>query len=102
MNIETGRAQELEGKMGEEKVLCSHCNQTMDRWAPPSEANWDAEFHYVCFNDECPYYKNGWKWMMDNYNVRASYRNRTDPLSGRSSPLPVWSPAAHKDAIVKE
>jgi hypothetical protein len=88
--------------MGEDTAVCPHCNQKMDRWKTPDEANWESKFHYVCFNDECPYYKNGWQWMMDKFNVRASYRHRTDPKTGRSSPLPVWSPTAHKDAIVKE
>jgi len=83
-----------------DEVKCPHCGAAMKRWRPPDAAKWLSDIDYVCFNDECPYYVRGWSWMMEKYNVRASYRHRYDPASGKSGPLPVWSPTAHKDAIV--
>lgn len=86
--------------MGEEAVVCPHCNKRMERWRPPEEAKWTSDFNFVCFNDDCPYYVNGWEWMTKKYNVRASYRHRYDPQSGKTGPLPVWSSTAHRDSII--
>ena len=44
---------------------CKHCGQKMDKWAVPPASTWDTEFHYVCFNDECPYFVKGWEWMKE-------------------------------------
>ena len=74
----------------------------MKKWRITEELNWGEEFHYVCFNDRCPYYARGWEWMETRFQVHASYRHRINPKSGKASPLPVWSPAAHKDEIMPD
>ena len=35
--------------------------------------------------------------MLQQYNVKASYRHRFDPETGEIGPLSVWSPEALKD-----
>jgi len=40
--------------------------------------------------------------MKEQFDVAASYRHRYDPTRDESGPLPVWSPTAHRDAIVTE
>jgi hypothetical protein len=58
---------------------CPHCSEKLSRWLNPDDSSWGMGYQLVCFNDECPYYKRGWKWMKDHYNVTASYRFRFNP-----------------------
>jgi len=81
---------------------CPHCGQPMHRWQPPLEANWGVHPQFVCFNDECPYYVQGWEWMRNHYDQNVSYRYRYDPVSGERGPLPAWSSQAHRDRIVDD
>jgi hypothetical protein len=39
---------------------------------------------------------------LNKFAVQTSYRHRTDPRSGKSFPLPVWSKDALKDRIVEQ
>jgi hypothetical protein len=38
--------------------------------------------------------------MEERYGVRASYRYRVDPATGKDFPLAVWSPTALRDRIL--
>ncbi|MFH2001230.1 MAG: hypothetical protein ABIK28_16225 [Planctomycetota bacterium] len=81
---------------------CPHCSVKLSRWRNPDVTSWGFGYQLVCFNDECTYYKEGWQWMKDNYNVIASYRFRFNPENGEIGPLPVYSPKAGKLSIIQE
>ncbi len=81
-------------------LKCPHCQSTLLAWRAPAESSWGPQVQFVCFSDECPYYVAGWDWMMEKFNVRASYRHRYDPEAKAGGPLPVWAPDAHRNAIV--
>ena len=79
---------------------CPHCHTPTLLWQSPEASSWGGSILHVCFNDLCPYYVEGWEWMRKQYQVPCSYRYSRDPETGRSGPLPVWSPEALKDAVI--
>jgi len=69
----------------DEQYTCPHCDSRLSPWRSPDLTTWGGRILYVCFNDECSYYQEGWDWMWQKYNVKASYR------------LSVWSSEALKE-----
>ncbi|MFC1731977.1 ogr/Delta-like zinc finger family protein [candidate division KSB1 bacterium] len=88
--------------MSDKKRVCPYCDGNLLKWQSPPESSWGGEILAVCFNDECPYYVRGWKWMMEKFQQNASYRYCVNLKNGREYPLPVWSKNAHKDFIVHD
>jgi hypothetical protein len=84
-----------------EHPTCPHCGTALSRFSLPEAGGWIDEYHFACFSDECPYFRNGWIWMFEHYGVRSSYRYRID-LAGHESPLPVWSKTAIRDRILED
>jgi hypothetical protein len=84
-----------------EQHKCPHCGQPLKKWLCPPESSWGVEYQFVCFNDECSYFVNGWEWMAKKYNQKASYRYRFNPANKESGPLPVWSKDALKGSIIE-
>ncbi|MCK5843449.1 MAG: ogr/Delta-like zinc finger family protein [Victivallales bacterium] len=85
-----------------EMLICPHCGGDLVKWAVPVDSTWGVPYQYVCFNDECSYFVGGWKFMMEKFRARASYRYRFNPFNGETGPLPVWSFNAMKSSIMKE
>ncbi len=88
--------------MTDNPQACPHCGFGLKKWLVPEEASWSEEFFFVCFNDDCSYYKEGWGWMMEQYRQEASYRYMVNPTTGAPSPLPVWSDSATREMIVED
>jgi hypothetical protein len=81
---------------------CPYCGQKMSKWMPSPDSSWGTDIQLVCFNDDCPYYKEGWEWMKAHFNRKVSYRHRYNPRTGEKGPLPVYSPDALKGGIIDE
>ena len=81
---------------------CPHCGSRLKKWLVPEGSSWSEEFFLVCFNNDCPYYKRGWEWMMEQYSQTASYRFAVNPTNGASFMIPVWSDGATREMIVDE
>ena len=88
--------------MSKEIPCCPHCGARMKRWKVPADSTWNEDFHWVCFNDDCPYYVKGWEWMASQYSQKSSYRHRMNPSNGQCGPLPVWSADTQKDYILPD
>jgi len=84
----------------EQHPVCPHCNNNLQPFELPENTGWQTEFQLACVNDECPYFVRGWQHMEATYAVKASYRYRGDPATGKASPLAVWSYDAIKDRIL--
>lgn len=81
---------------------CPHCGESLKRFALPDGTGFDGPYQLACFNNDCSYYREGWDWMFEKYEVKASYRFRVDPTTGGVTPLAVWSETALVDRIVEE
>jgi hypothetical protein len=86
----------------DDKTICPHCGQKMSKWSSPAVQSWGSEFQYICFNDDCGYYKRGWEHTFKTIGINASYRHRYDPNTGQLGPFPVSSPKAGKEGIIAE
>jgi len=86
--------------MSDDNYVCPHCGKKMRKWKAPDDSDWVGAVKYVCFDDECPYYKRGWKWMDQKYGSPASYRHSVNPKTGGSGPLAVATPDDMKEGII--
>ena len=83
-------------------LICEHCGAELQPVLMPDAGGWGQDPHWVCFNDHCTYFLEGWSWMWERYRVRASYRFRiVDSVNETVSPLPVWSKSALRNLIIK-
>ena len=89
-------------KTTNDPTFCPHCNKKMSKWRAADLNAWGPVVQYVCFNDECPYYINGWKWMEERFGTTCSYRHRYNPETKESGPLPVYSDTVGKSQIVSD
>ena len=104
MAFET-REQILEKILQSEKPRCPNCGGEMSLWEVPpinfsDGLGWGAPFLYVCFNDACPLYQQGWDHMQETYNHRASYRCMCYPGSDSFEVMPVFSPEGGQGQII--
>lgn len=101
------REEVLEKVLRLDRPLCPHCDQEMKIWESPPFAvgdglGWDSPYLFVCFNDDCPCYVEGWKNLMDNYAQNASYRCIQSPNSTNFMLMPVFSPVGGSGQIMDE
>jgi hypothetical protein len=106
MTIET-KEQFLERIMSQIKPACPHCGKEMNIWEVPMFAcgdglGWGSPYLFICFNDECSLYKQGWENIEANYAHKASYRCMCYPDTNQYECIPVFSPEGAKGQIVDD
>lgn len=104
MAFET-KEQILEGILQATKPHCPNCGKEMSLWEVPpinfsDGLGWGAPYLYVCFNDDCPLYQQGWDHLQDVYNHRASYRCMCYPGTENYEVMPVFSREGGQGQII--
>lgn len=88
----------------DEEYYCPHCQERLSCCnAPPVHVGdglgWGSEILFICLNDDCPLFVNGWKHVEEQYGHSASYRHMQIP-GGESTSMMVGGKDAFKGCIV--
>lgn len=106
MAFET-KEQVLEKILSQKKPLCPHCGKEMNIWEVPPFSfsdglGWGTPYLFICFNDECSFYVQGWENLMENYAHNASYRCMNYPGTNQFECIPVFSPMGGTGQIIDD
>lgn len=107
MAMET-KAEFYERIIHQARPVCPHCGTEMSIWEVPPFAfsdglGWGAPYLFVCFNDECDLYQEGWANIEENYGTAASYRCMCYADSPEKFEcMPVFSPTGAKGQVIDD
>jgi predicted RNA-binding Zn-ribbon protein involved in translation (DUF1610 family) len=106
MAFET-KEQVLEKILAQDKPKCPHCGEVMSLWEVPPVTfsdglGWGTPYLYLCFNDDCPMYVEGWQNLEENYSHKASYRCLCYPGTEQYECMPVFSPVGGTGQIIDD
>ena len=101
------REQVLEKILEQKKPHCPHCGEEMKLWEVPpftvgDGLGWGTPYLYLCFNDNCQLYKQGWDHMKATYAHTASYRCMNYPGTEQFELIPVFSDQGGRGQIIDE
>jgi hypothetical protein len=89
----------------DEVHTCPHCQERMSCCeAPPVHVGdglgWGSEVLFICLNDECSLFLNGWDQIDRQYGHHASYRYMELPGSKESNVMMVGNADAFKGSVI--
>jgi len=89
----------------EEKHICPHCKTELTLChAPPVHVGdglgWGSEYLFICLNDECSLFANGWEHIESQYGHVGSYRYMEIPGSKENYNMMVAGAGAFTGSIV--
>ncbi len=89
----------------DKKHICPHCNTKLTTCnAPPFHVGdglgWGSEIIFICLNDECSLFVNGWKHIEEQFGHTSSYRYMVLPGEKKGSTMMVASKDAFKGCEV--
>ena len=73
-----------------EAPTCRYCNATMEKM-DARHLEWGTTFLWVCYNNECTFFKKGWDHMMKTVGQLVSYRFMITPDNGSQGVIPAFS-----------
>ena len=88
-----------------EKHTCPHCKEELTLChAPPIHVGdglgWGSEFLFICLNNDCSLFVNGWDYVENQYGHVGSYRHMEIPNSNESYNMMVAGEGAFTGSIV--
>ena len=91
----------------DEVKICPHCKQTMSLCeAPPIHVGdglgWGSDVLFICLNDGCSLFLNGWQQIENQYGHHASYRYMELPGSPEGNCMMVGNADAFTACIVNK
>jgi len=89
----------------DEKHYCPHCKKQLSCChAPPFHVGdglgWGSEILFICLNDNCSLYVNGWKFIEEQFGHVSSYRYMLVPGEKEGTTMMVAGKDAFKDSEV--
>jgi hypothetical protein len=89
----------------EEKHVCPHCKQELTLChAPPIHVGdglgWGSEYLFICLNNDCSLFANGWEYIENQYGHVGSYRYMEIPGSKESYNMMVAGRDAFTGSVV--
>ncbi len=106
MHIES-KAEAFERIMSQKKPLCPHCDKEMSLWEVP-EINfsdglgWGEPYLFVCFNDDCKLFKEGWDDLLEQVGHISSYRCMNYPGTEKFELMPVFSQQGGQGQVIDD
>lgn len=97
----------LERLLAQKKPLCPHCEAEMTIWEVPPMTfsdglGWGTPFLYVCYNNECKIFAEGWENIADNYGHKSSYRCIRYPFEEKFELMTVFGAEGGTQGLVTE
>ncbi len=97
----------FEKVISQERPRCPHCGVEMSLWEAPDITiddglGWGTPYLFVCFNDKCRLYAQGWDNIKENYGRTASYRCICYPESGVYECMSVYGPLGGTGQIIDD
>ena len=85
--------------------VCPHCDVSLSCCEAPQVhvgdgLGWGSEVLYICLNDECSLFVNGWAQIEEKYGHNSSYRYMQLPGSKESNLMMVGSEDAFKGSVI--
>lgn len=91
----------------DEVKMCPHCNQKLSCCeAPPIHIGdglgWGSEVLFICLNDACSVFLNGWDKIEEQYGHHASFRYMELPDSKEKNYMMVGNSDAFKACVINK
>jgi len=86
-------------KHAHEEHFCPHCRVRLSCCSTPpfhvgDGLGWGSDVFFVCLNDDCSLFRNGWKHVEEQYGQTASFRYMMLPGEKEGGPMMVGSKSA--------